>query len=33
LPVVVSFIYSALFSTFWVYVGVYAFKGLGWRPS
>jgi predicted MFS family arabinose efflux permease len=34
LPVVaVSFIYSASFSTFWVYVGVYAVKGLGWRPS
>jgi DHA1 family multidrug resistance protein-like MFS transporter len=33
-PVVaVSFIYSASFSTFWVYVGVYAVKGLGWRPS
>jgi MFS family permease len=34
LPVgAVSFIYSASFSTFWVYVGVYAVKGLGWRPS
>jgi predicted MFS family arabinose efflux permease len=34
LPVVaVSLIYSASFSTFWVYVGVYAVKGLGWRPS
>jgi predicted MFS family arabinose efflux permease len=34
LPVMaVSFIYSASFSTFWVYVGVYAVKGLGWRPS
>jgi MFS family permease len=34
LPVVaVSFIYTASFSTFWVYVGVYAVKGLGWRPS
>src|SRR2546427_6126444 len=34
LPIVaVSFIYSASFSTFWVYVGVYAVKGLGWRPS
>jgi predicted MFS family arabinose efflux permease len=34
LPVIaVSFIYSASFSTFWVYVGVYAVKGLGWRPS
>ena len=33
-PVVaISFIYSASFSTFWVYVGVYAVKGLGWRPS
>jgi MFS family permease len=31
LPVVaVSFIYSASFSTFWVYVGVYVVKGLGW---
>ena len=30
-PVVaVSFTYSASFSTFWVYVGVYAVKGLGW---
>src|SRR5437868_2555056 len=26
----VSFVYSASFSTFWVYVGVYAVKGLGW---
>jgi predicted MFS family arabinose efflux permease len=34
LPVVAfSFIYSASFSTFWVYVGVYAVKGLGWPPS
>jgi predicted MFS family arabinose efflux permease len=34
LPVVgVSFIYCASFSTFWVYVGVYAVKGLGWRPN
>jgi predicted MFS family arabinose efflux permease len=34
LPVVaISFIYSASFSTFWVYVGVYAVKGLSWRPS
>src|SRR5919198_2784052 len=31
LPVAaVSFIYSASFSTFWVYVGVYVVKGLGW---
>jgi len=34
LPVVaVSFIYSASFSTFWVYVGVYAVKGLGWAAG
>src|SRR3989442_7121703 len=34
LPVAaVSFVYSASFSTFWVYVGVFAVKGLGWRPS
>jgi MFS family permease len=26
----VSFLYSASFSTFWVYVGVYVVKGLGW---
>src|SRR2546423_3671469 len=32
-PVVaVSFTYSASFSTFWVYVGIYAVKGLHW-PS
>jgi predicted MFS family arabinose efflux permease len=31
LPVAaVSFIYSASFSTFWIYVGVYVVKGLGW---
>jgi predicted MFS family arabinose efflux permease len=31
LPVVaVSFIYSTSLSTFWVYVGVYVVKGLGW---
>jgi predicted MFS family arabinose efflux permease len=31
-PVVAfSFIYSATFSTFWVYVGIYAVKGLGWH--
>jgi predicted MFS family arabinose efflux permease len=31
LPIaVVSFIYSASFSTFWIYVGVYVVKGLGW---
>src|SRR5207249_2474685 len=29
----VSFIYSASFSTFWVYVGVYAVKGLDWPAS
>jgi predicted MFS family arabinose efflux permease len=28
-----TFIYSASFSTFWVYVGVYAVKGLGWPAS
>lgn len=34
LPVAaVSFIYSASFSTFWVYVGVYVVKGLGWPPA
>jgi predicted MFS family arabinose efflux permease len=34
LPVVaVSFLYSSSFSTFWIYVGIYAVKGLGWRPS
>ena len=34
LPVVaVSFTYSASFSTFWVYVGVYAVKGLNWPAS
>jgi predicted MFS family arabinose efflux permease len=31
LPVAaISFIYSASFSTFWIYVGVYVVKGLGW---
>jgi MFS family permease len=31
LPVaVVSFVYAASFSTFWVYVGVYVVKGLDW---
>jgi predicted MFS family arabinose efflux permease len=29
----VTFIYSASFSTFWVYVGVYAVKGLHWPAS
>ena len=29
----VSFTYSASFSTFWVYVGVYAVKGLNWPAS
>jgi predicted MFS family arabinose efflux permease len=34
LPVVgVSVIYSASFSTFWVYVGVYVVKGLQWPAS
>jgi predicted MFS family arabinose efflux permease len=34
LPVVpITFIYNASFSTFWVYVGVFAVKGLGWRPG
>jgi len=34
LPVAgVTFIYSASFSTFWVYVGVYAVKGLHWPAS
>src|SRR5947208_9118796 len=34
LPVAgVTFIYSASFSTFWVYVGVYAVKGLNWPAS
>jgi predicted MFS family arabinose efflux permease len=28
-----TFLYSASFSTFWVYVGVYAVKGLGWPAS
>jgi predicted MFS family arabinose efflux permease len=28
--VAVSFVYSASFSTFWVYVGIYAVKGLHW---
>jgi predicted MFS family arabinose efflux permease len=31
--VAVSFIYSASFSTFWVYVGIYAVKGLHWPAS
>ena len=29
----ISFIYSASFSTFWVYVGIYAVKGLHWPAS
>src|SRR5919109_4171515 len=29
----VSFTYNASFSTFWVYVGIYAVKGLHWPPS
>ena len=30
-PIVgISFVYSASFSTFWVYVGIYAVKGLHW---
>ena len=33
-PIVgVSFVYSASFSTFWVYVGIYAVKGLHWPAS
>jgi predicted MFS family arabinose efflux permease len=28
-----AFLYSASFSTFWVYVGIYAVKGLGWPAS
>jgi predicted MFS family arabinose efflux permease len=31
--VAVSFTYSVSFSTFWVYVGIYAVKGLDWAPS
>jgi predicted MFS family arabinose efflux permease len=31
--VAVSFTYSASFSTFWVYVGIYAVKGLHWPAS
>lgn len=34
LPVVpVTLVYNLAFSTFWVYVGVYAVNGLGWRPE
>jgi MFS family permease len=34
LPVAaVSFVYSVSFSTFWVYVGIYAVKGLHWPPA
>ena len=29
----VSFVYSVSFSTFWVYVGIYAVKGLHWPPT
>jgi predicted MFS family arabinose efflux permease len=29
----VSFVYSVSFSTFWVYVGIYAVKGLDWPPA
>ena len=29
----VSFIYNASFSTFWVYVGIFAVKGLHWPAS
>src|SRR5881392_3596854 len=33
-PIVpVSFTYSVSFSTFWVYVGIYAVKGLHWPAS
>jgi predicted MFS family arabinose efflux permease len=33
-PIVgIDFIYSASFSTFWVYVGIYAVKGLHWPAS
>jgi predicted MFS family arabinose efflux permease len=31
--VAVSFLYSASFSTFWIYVGIYAVKGLHWPAS
>ena len=31
--VAVSFVYAASFSTFWVYVGIYAVKGLHWPPG
>jgi predicted MFS family arabinose efflux permease len=31
--VAVSFVYAASFSTFWVYVGIYAVKGLHWSPG
>jgi MFS family permease len=34
LPVLpISFLYNASFSTFWVYVGIFTVKGLGWRPG
>jgi len=34
LPVVpVTLVYNLAFSTFWVYVGVFAVNGLGWRPD
>ncbi len=29
----VSFTYNASFSTFWVYIGIFAVKGLHWPPS
>jgi predicted MFS family arabinose efflux permease len=33
LPIVpITFVYNASFSTFWVYVGVFAVRGLGWQP-
>jgi predicted MFS family arabinose efflux permease len=34
LPVVpITFLYNVAFSTFWVYVGVFAVEGLGWRTG
>src|SRR6266540_2128529 len=29
----VSFTYNASFSTFWVYIGIFAVNGLHWPPS
>ena len=29
----IAFIYTAALSTFWVYVGVFAVRGLGWTPG